>query len=189
MLLIMALLRYIKLRQLAFVAAGLVLLLLLLPNYWTRLTTLERVTAGTQQSGGDSSVRSRTTEGLAAWLAFQDHPVIGVGPGLFPAFSREYAAEMLATRGEAEAIADRPAAFENQRPVTLLGEEHLAVEREALLVARERPSAWLLSDDAAARLAAELLGIRAHGTIGLLIRATRRGRRTPADVITLPSCT
>lgn len=58
-------------------------------------------------------------------------------------------------------------------------------EREALLVARARPSAWLLSDDAAARLAAELLGIRAHGTTGLLIRAIRRGRRTPADVITL----
>lgn len=36
-------------------------------------------------------------------------------------------------------------------------------EREALLVARARPSAWLLSDDAAARLDAELLGIRAHG--------------------------
>lgn len=60
-----------------------------------------------------------------------------------------------------------------------------AGEREALLVARERSNAWLLSDDAAARLAAELLGIRAHGTIGLLIRAIRRGRRTPADVITL----
>ena len=40
-------------------------------------------------------------------------------------------------------------------------------EREALLVARERPNAWLLSDDAAARLAAQLLGIRAHGTGGL----------------------
>jgi predicted nucleic acid-binding protein len=60
-----------------------------------------------------------------------------------------------------------------------------AGEREALLVARERPSAWLASDDAAARLAAELLGIRAHGTIGLLIRVIRRGRRAPAAVITL----
>ncbi len=58
-------------------------------------------------------------------------------------------------------------------------------EREALLVARQRPDAWLFSDDSAARLAAELLGIRAHGTIGLLIRAIRRGRRTPAEVITL----
>lgn len=53
-------------------------------------------------------------------------------------------------------------------------------EREALLVAGQRPNAWLLSDDATARLAAELLGIRAHGTIGLLIRAVRRGLRTPA---------
>ena len=58
-------------------------------------------------------------------------------------------------------------------------------EREALLVAREHPKAWLLSDDAAARLAADLLGIRTHGTIGLLIRAVRRGRRAPSDVIAL----
>jgi predicted nucleic acid-binding protein len=44
-----------------------------------------------------------------------------------------------------------------------------AGEREALLVAQEHPEALLLTDDAAARLAAELLRIWVHGTIGVLI--------------------
>lgn len=39
-----------------------------------------------------------------------------------------------------------------------------------------------LCDDAAARLAAESMGFKVHGTIGLIIRAIRRGTRSPADV-------
>ena len=31
------------------------------------------------------------TEGLAALLAWADHPVIGVGPGQFPQYYRQYA--------------------------------------------------------------------------------------------------
>jgi predicted nucleic acid-binding protein len=60
-----------------------------------------------------------------------------------------------------------------------------AGEREALLVAHEHPEALLLTDDAAARLAAELLRIRVHGTIGVLIRAIRRRQRSPSEVISL----
>jgi predicted nucleic acid-binding protein len=60
-----------------------------------------------------------------------------------------------------------------------------AGEREALLVAQEHPEALLLTDDAAARLAAELLRIRVHGTIGVLIRAIRRRQRSPSEVISL----
>jgi predicted nucleic acid-binding protein len=39
-----------------------------------------------------------------------------------------------------------------------------------------------LCDDAAARLAAEAMGFKVHGTIGIILRAIRRGRRTPAEV-------
>jgi predicted nucleic acid-binding protein len=42
-----------------------------------------------------------------------------------------------------------------------------------------------LCDDAAARLAAESMGFQVHGTIGLIIRAIRRGTRRAADVKTL----
>jgi predicted nucleic acid-binding protein len=40
----------------------------------------------------------------------------------------------------------------------------------------------LLGDDAAARLAAESLGFRVHGTVGLIVRAIRHGTRSVAEV-------
>lgn len=45
--------------------------------------------------------------------------------------------------------------------------------------------AIFLTDDSAARLAAEHRGIKAHGTIGILIRSVRKGYRTERDVIDL----
>jgi len=40
-----------------------------------------------------------------------------------------------------------------------------------------------LTDDAAARLAAQALGLRTHGSIGVLLRSVRLGRRKKADVL------
>ena len=45
------------------------------------------------------------------------------------------------------------------------------------------PDAILLTDDAAARLAAEALGYQVHGTIGILLRAVRREQRTLDEVL------
>jgi predicted nucleic acid-binding protein len=53
-----------------------------------------------------------------------------------------------------------------------------AGEREALRVALEHVPALLLTDDTAARLAARNLSFRAHGTLGILLRAIRRGQRS-----------
>jgi predicted nucleic acid-binding protein len=47
------------------------------------------------------------------------------------------------------------------------------------------PNTLFLTDDAAARLAAEQRGYRVHGTIGLLIRSARVGRRKPPEVLAL----
>lgn len=60
-----------------------------------------------------------------------------------------------------------------------------AGEQAASLLARQHPSALLLTDDAAARLAAEGLDLRVHGTLGILIRAVRRGQRTPQEIVEL----
>lgn len=60
-----------------------------------------------------------------------------------------------------------------------------AGEQEALALTRQEPEAILLTDDAAARLVAEQMGMRVHGTLGVLLRAIRRGRRTPEQVLTL----
>jgi predicted nucleic acid-binding protein len=58
-----------------------------------------------------------------------------------------------------------------------------AGEVEALAVLREQPGVILLTDDAAARLVATRLGFRAHGTIGILIRAMRRDLMKSRDVL------
>jgi predicted nucleic acid-binding protein len=58
-------------------------------------------------------------------------------------------------------------------------------EREALLVMHRHPLAILLTDDAAARLSATLLGFRVHGTIGILIRAIRSLQLSSQQAISL----
>lgn len=58
-------------------------------------------------------------------------------------------------------------------------------EWEALRVALDCGTALLLTDDTAARLAADHLGIAARGTIGILVRSIRRGRRTRDEVLAL----
>jgi predicted nucleic acid-binding protein len=47
------------------------------------------------------------------------------------------------------------------------------------------PDAILLTDDAAARLAAEALGYQVHGSIGILLRAIRRHQRTRHEVLSV----
>ena len=60
-----------------------------------------------------------------------------------------------------------------------------AGEQEALALMVQRPTAILLTDDAAARLVADQLGMRVHGTIGIVLRAIRREQRTLAQVLAL----
>ncbi len=90
----MLLLRYLRWRNLLFMAIALVLLLVMLPQYGSRLATLERL-PGIAEEGveADGSVRSRITETIAAALVFVDHPLIGVGPGQFPTYYIGYAEE------------------------------------------------------------------------------------------------
>lgn len=56
-------------------------------------------------------------------------------------------------------------------------------ELEAIALCSQYPDSILLTDDASARLVAKTLGKRAHGTIGVLIRAIRRRRITPHEAI------
>lgn len=58
-------------------------------------------------------------------------------------------------------------------------------ERDALAWCLGQQTPLFLTDDTAARLAAKSLGVAAHGTIGLLIRAIRRQLRTKAEVLQL----
>lgn len=58
-------------------------------------------------------------------------------------------------------------------------------EQEALHLCLEFTDSLLLTDDTAARLAAKSLGISAHGTLGLLVRAIRRHSRSKDEVLAL----
>lgn len=91
----MVLLRTITLRQLG----GLLLLaaigLAALPQYRARMMTLFDTARIATESGVaseelDSSMKRRLTEMLAAGAVFVDHPLVGVGPGMFKYYSAEY---------------------------------------------------------------------------------------------------
>ena len=56
-------------------------------------------------------------------------------------------------------------------------------EVEALAALTKEPNRIFLTDDAAARLVAAKLGFRVHGTMGVLIRAIRRGSMRPGEVL------
>ena len=54
---------------------------------------------------------------------------------------------------------------------------------QALQLAQELDADFLLTDDSAAKLAAKTLHVVAHGTLGVLVRAIRRGQRTPEQIL------
>jgi predicted nucleic acid-binding protein len=54
-------------------------------------------------------------------------------------------------------------------------------EAEAVSLARQLKAHWLLTDDAAARLFAQTLGIEVHGSVGIVLWAAATRRLTRAD--------
>lgn len=97
MLLIVTFMRYIKFSQLIVLLLVSLLVLQLVPQFGQRLTSLELFTsiisgdAPLNLAEADGSTRSRLTEMGAAMLVFVDHPIVGVGPGMFSLHYREYA--------------------------------------------------------------------------------------------------
>jgi putative inorganic carbon (hco3(-)) transporter len=100
LILIMAFLRYIKLYQLVLLVLGAYLVLWMFPQYAVRLSTLTVFTDATatdssvQLTGADGAIRGRATDILAALLIFQDHPLVGVGPGMVQYYTQEYSRDI-----------------------------------------------------------------------------------------------
>jgi hypothetical protein len=92
---VMAALRYVRLRTFLIVAALVVVVVAAVPQYRARLQTLTAVSDLTSENDGsrgvDSSIAGRATENVAAFLAFTAHPILGVGPGLFGTVYGDYA--------------------------------------------------------------------------------------------------
>lgn len=56
-------------------------------------------------------------------------------------------------------------------------------ETEALALMENSPQAIFLTDDASARMVAEQMAFRVHGTIGILVRSIRRGQMGAEEVL------
>ncbi|MGH2521914.1 MAG: O-antigen ligase family protein, partial [Anaerolineales bacterium] len=99
MLVVTALMGYIKPHQLVITFVGLFLLLQALPQYGARLSSLEDVSnaltgEGSNIRSADGSTQSRVTEMLAAAMVFVDHPIVGVGPGMYRFYYQDYAEQV-----------------------------------------------------------------------------------------------
>jgi len=112
----------------------------------------------------------------------------------------DFQAILVPEQVKSEVARHRPAALEASSnrlfvPVTISAEPQFqalvrafslaAGEQAALSLVGRHPEAVLLTDDAAARLSAKALGFRTHGSLGVLLRAIRVGRRTRAAVLTI----
>ena len=58
-----------------------------------------------------------------------------------------------------------------------------AGEIEALAVMEKNPKALFFTDDASARLVADRMGFKVHGTIGIIVRAIRQDIMSPQQVL------
>lgn len=96
--LFMVAMKYIKVRQLLFVIAGIAILFAALPQYGTRLLGLEGLlglvqseSTSTPTTSPDGALEGRTTSMLTAAQVFADHPIVGVGTGMFGYYYQDYA--------------------------------------------------------------------------------------------------
>ncbi len=92
---VLAAVRIVSLRQVALLVLAAVLIVAAMPQLWTRVATIRSVSGlfGAVPAGveaPDGAIKGRATEMIAAAQVFADHPLVGVGPGMFPRYSRVY---------------------------------------------------------------------------------------------------
>jgi O-antigen ligase len=96
-LLVAATVGFVRVRHIALAAVAIVgLTFAVAPDYITRVQSLSAAdSALATDSSADGAVVGRATENLAAYHAFADHPLLGVGPGqYFRQYSQKYANQL-----------------------------------------------------------------------------------------------
>ena len=87
-------LRLVQGRHVVAILLVLALVLVIFPQYANRVASLAAVgsvSVGGSTSAIDNSLLSRVTETLSAGLVMLDHPILGVGPDMFPIYYEHYA--------------------------------------------------------------------------------------------------
>src|SRR5690606_658948 len=91
-------LRKARPRSIVLLVGGVIAVLMMVPGYRDRLASLETVGGAAAPVGEegetDTAIRGRVTQNIAAFQVFADHPIIGVGPGMFPVYYPQYAADI-----------------------------------------------------------------------------------------------
>ena len=86
---------YAKLSHVLLIAVVAIGLILAMPQYGDRVLSISSIAGATADEGSedeaDVATRGRAGEMVAAVHVFADHPVVGVGPGIFPFHYQEYA--------------------------------------------------------------------------------------------------
>lgn len=86
---------YAKASHVLLIAAVMTGLILTVPQYGARVLSISSIAGATADEGSeeeaDVATRGRAGEMVAAVHVFADHPVVGVGPGIFPFHYQEYA--------------------------------------------------------------------------------------------------
>jgi len=87
---------YVRARWLVALAAVVPLLAAMVPSYTERVQSLATAIGGAGEQSGSSrqadvATQGRVGEVKTAAYVFVDHPIIGVGPGVFPLYYQDYA--------------------------------------------------------------------------------------------------
>lgn len=93
MLILATLMRAIKLRQFIMIVALIAVVMVALPQFALRMSSLLEVTSVFEEDAAttvDGAIEGRATEMLSAVYMFRDHPILGVGPGMSKYYSRDY---------------------------------------------------------------------------------------------------
>lgn len=91
---IAALVRIVPRKAVFGAGLAMMVVLLALPQFRSRLATLantvELISPSAKSEGPDGAIKGRATEVIAAVLVYVDYPILGVGPDLFPTYCAEY---------------------------------------------------------------------------------------------------
>jgi O-antigen ligase len=170
----MVILRYIRLRYLVAAFGIAAVVFVAIPQYADRVLTLGSVASlfsdDAVGSNADNSLLSRATENLTAINVFADHPLIGVGPGQFSEYYRQYSDEIgLSVRAQDREAHNLYLGLAAEAGALGLGAFLVAVVVTLVGLARARRAALPTRPDLAALASGFLLAIVAYLASGVFL--------------------